>query len=181
MLLSDAHGRRICFATGLFAIRQQARLLLWVSHVDFAMSAIGPLTLQQRTFCLAIDPLVLSMIQAPKMEHRIMRYGTALPGQSPRPPWPALPSDVQVAEAMRAVPLPTLAQPPCRPSGTKHGNLHRLRPVRQNQLYCRHCFSHFSPIVAAAIFLILELNNPFAGLIHVSGAPAHALLAVLGK
>ena len=38
------------------------------------MSAIGPLTLQQRTCCLAIDPLVLSMIQAPKVEHRIMRY-----------------------------------------------------------------------------------------------------------
>ena len=35
--------------------------------------------------------------------------------------------------------------------------------------------------VAAAILLILELNNPFAGLIHVSSAPAHALLAVLGK
>ena len=38
------------------------------------MSAIGPLTLQQRTCCLAIDPLVLSMIQALKVEHRIMRY-----------------------------------------------------------------------------------------------------------
>jgi hypothetical protein len=35
--------------------------------------------------------------------------------------------------------------------------------------------------VAAAILLILELNNPFAGLIHVSSAPAHALFAVLGK
>ena len=38
------------------------------------MSAIGPLTLQQRTCCLAIDPLLPSMIQAPKGEHRIMRY-----------------------------------------------------------------------------------------------------------
>jgi hypothetical protein len=35
--------------------------------------------------------------------------------------------------------------------------------------------------VAAAILLILELNNPFAGLIHVSSVPAHVLLAVLGK
>jgi hypothetical protein len=35
--------------------------------------------------------------------------------------------------------------------------------------------------VAAAILLILELNSPFTGLIHVSSAPAHALLAVLGK
>ena len=38
------------------------------------MSAIGRLTLQQRTCCLAIDPLVLSIIQAPKVEYRIMRY-----------------------------------------------------------------------------------------------------------
>ena len=35
--------------------------------------------------------------------------------------------------------------------------------------------------VAAAILLILELNSPFTGLIHVSSAPAHALLAVLGN
>jgi hypothetical protein len=35
--------------------------------------------------------------------------------------------------------------------------------------------------VGAAIVLILELNNPFTGLIHISSAPAHALLAVLGK
>ena len=35
---------------------------LWVNRVDFAMSAIGPLTLQKRTCGLAIDPLVLSMI-----------------------------------------------------------------------------------------------------------------------
>jgi Protein of unknown function (DUF4239) len=35
--------------------------------------------------------------------------------------------------------------------------------------------------VAAAIVLILELNNPFTGLIRISSAPAHALLAVLGK
>jgi hypothetical protein len=46
----------------------------WVIRVDFAMSATGPLTLQQRTCCLAIDLLVLRMIQAPKVEHRIMRY-----------------------------------------------------------------------------------------------------------
>jgi hypothetical protein len=38
------------------------------------MSAIGPLTLQKRTCGLAIDPLVLSMIQVLKVEHRIMRY-----------------------------------------------------------------------------------------------------------
>jgi hypothetical protein len=48
--------------------------LLRVNGVDFAMSPIGPLALQQRTFCLAIDPLVLSRIQAPKVEHRIMHY-----------------------------------------------------------------------------------------------------------
>lgn len=35
--------------------------------------------------------------------------------------------------------------------------------------------------VAAAIFLILELNSPFTGLIHVSSASSHALLEVLGK
>jgi hypothetical protein len=35
--------------------------------------------------------------------------------------------------------------------------------------------------VAAAIFLILELNSPFAGLIHVSSASSHALLEVLGN
>jgi hypothetical protein len=35
--------------------------------------------------------------------------------------------------------------------------------------------------VAAAIVLMLELNNPFTGLIRVSAAPAHALLATLGK
>jgi transposase len=35
---------------------------------------MGPLTLQKRTCGLAIDPLVLSMIQALKVEHRIMHY-----------------------------------------------------------------------------------------------------------
>jgi hypothetical protein len=35
--------------------------------------------------------------------------------------------------------------------------------------------------VAAAILLTKELNSPFARLIHVSSAPAHALLAALGK
>jgi hypothetical protein len=35
--------------------------------------------------------------------------------------------------------------------------------------------------VAGAIFLILELNNPFSGLIQVSSAPAHAVLAMLGQ
>ena len=35
--------------------------------------------------------------------------------------------------------------------------------------------------VAAAIFLILELDRPFTGLIHVSSASNHELLAVLGK
>jgi hypothetical protein len=46
----------------------------WVNRVDFAMSALGPLTLQQQTCCLAIDLLVLGVIQAPKAEHRFMRY-----------------------------------------------------------------------------------------------------------
>jgi hypothetical protein len=35
--------------------------------------------------------------------------------------------------------------------------------------------------VAAAIFLILELNSPFTGLVHVSSASTHALLEMLGK
>ena len=35
--------------------------------------------------------------------------------------------------------------------------------------------------VAAAIFLIIELNNPFTGFIHVSSASAHKTLAALGK
>jgi hypothetical protein len=35
--------------------------------------------------------------------------------------------------------------------------------------------------VAAAIFLILELNSPFTGLIYVSSASSHALLEVLGN
>ena len=35
--------------------------------------------------------------------------------------------------------------------------------------------------VAVAIFLILDLNSPFTGLIHISSAPAHAVLEVLGK
>jgi hypothetical protein len=35
--------------------------------------------------------------------------------------------------------------------------------------------------VAAAIFLILELNSPFTGLIYVSSASSHAILEVLGN
>jgi hypothetical protein len=35
--------------------------------------------------------------------------------------------------------------------------------------------------VAVAIFLILDLNSPFTGFVHISSAPAHATLAVLGK
>jgi hypothetical protein len=35
--------------------------------------------------------------------------------------------------------------------------------------------------VSGAIFLILELNSPFTGLIQISSAPAHAVLALLGK
>ena len=35
--------------------------------------------------------------------------------------------------------------------------------------------------VAAAIFLIHELGSPFTGLIQVSSASTHALLAVLGN
>jgi transposase len=46
----------------------------WVNRVDFAISAIGPLTLQHQTRRLAIYFLVLSVIQAPKLEHRIMCY-----------------------------------------------------------------------------------------------------------
>ena len=47
---------------------------IWANRVDFAKSAIGPLTLQQRTCCLAIHPLILGMIQVLKVKHRIMRY-----------------------------------------------------------------------------------------------------------
>ena len=35
--------------------------------------------------------------------------------------------------------------------------------------------------VAVAFFLILDLNSPFTGLIHISSAAAHATLEVLGK
>ena len=35
--------------------------------------------------------------------------------------------------------------------------------------------------VAVAFFLILDLNSPFTGLIHISSAPAHAILEVLDK
>jgi len=35
--------------------------------------------------------------------------------------------------------------------------------------------------VAGAIFLILELDNPFRGLIQISSAPAHMALALLGQ
>src|ERR1043165_9295152 len=45
-----------------------------VNRVDLAMSAIGPLILHLRPCCLAIDLSVLSVIQTPKVELRIMRY-----------------------------------------------------------------------------------------------------------
>jgi transposase len=45
-----------------------------VNRVDFAISAIGPLTLRQQTRWLVVDIVVSGVIQAPKMEHRIMRY-----------------------------------------------------------------------------------------------------------
>jgi hypothetical protein len=35
--------------------------------------------------------------------------------------------------------------------------------------------------VAGAVFLILELNSPFTGLIQLSSAPAHATAAILGQ
>ena len=35
--------------------------------------------------------------------------------------------------------------------------------------------------VSGAIFLIIELDSPFAGLIQVSSAPAHAMINALGK
>jgi len=38
------------------------------------MSAKGPLTLQQQSCCLAVDLLIPSVIQAPKLELPIMRY-----------------------------------------------------------------------------------------------------------
>jgi hypothetical protein len=45
-----------------------------VASGSSAMAAIGPLTLRQQTRWLAVDVVVLGVIQAPKMEHRIMRY-----------------------------------------------------------------------------------------------------------
>jgi hypothetical protein len=35
--------------------------------------------------------------------------------------------------------------------------------------------------VAAAVFLILELNQPYGGLIHLSDAPLREALALIGK
>jgi hypothetical protein len=35
--------------------------------------------------------------------------------------------------------------------------------------------------VAVAFYLILDLNSPFTGLIHISSAPEHAVLEVLDK
>jgi hypothetical protein len=46
-----------------------------VTSGSSAMSAIGPLTLRQQTRGLAVDVVVLGVIQAPKMEHRIMPAG----------------------------------------------------------------------------------------------------------
>jgi transposase len=45
-----------------------------VTSGSSAMSAIGPLNLRQQTRWLAVDVVVLGVIQAPEMEHRIMRY-----------------------------------------------------------------------------------------------------------
>ena len=36
-------------------------------------------------------------------------------------------------------------------------------------------------LVSGALFLIVELNMPFSGLLQLSSAPAHATLAALGK
>jgi len=41
---------------------------LRVNRVDCAVPPVGPPIAQQRTCCLAIDPVVRSMIQAPKGE-----------------------------------------------------------------------------------------------------------------
>ena len=46
-----------------------------VTSGSSAMSAVGPLTLRQQTRWLAVDVVVLGVIQAPKMEHRIMPAG----------------------------------------------------------------------------------------------------------
>jgi hypothetical protein len=35
--------------------------------------------------------------------------------------------------------------------------------------------------IAVAFYLILDLNSPFTGLIHISSAPAHAILETLDK
>jgi hypothetical protein len=48
-------------------LRRRRRCLHRVNCVDFAMSAAGPLTLRKQTWHLAINPLALSAIQAPKL------------------------------------------------------------------------------------------------------------------
>src|SRR5258705_10217358 len=66
---------------------------LRVNRVDFAMSAIGPLTLEQRTCCLAIDPLAPSMIQAPKsgaVNHALRTQRLRMERHHPNP-WGSLP------------------------------------------------------------------------------------------
>jgi hypothetical protein len=56
-----------------------------------------------------------------------------------------------------------------RRGALERGHLRELRLVRSAE--------H----VAAAIFLIVDLGDPFAGFLNLSSAPAHATLNVLGK
>src|SRR6266481_3544775 len=67
-------GANVCLASVAAVSGDKDNRLLRVNRVDFAMSAIGPLTLQQQTCCLAIDLLVPSVIQVPKLKLPIMRY-----------------------------------------------------------------------------------------------------------
>jgi len=43
------------------------------------------------------------------------------------------------------------------------------------------CLVIAAAAVAGAIFLILELDSPFRGLMQISSAPAHLALALLGQ
>jgi hypothetical protein len=107
-----------------------ARRPLWVMSVDFAISTSRPLTLRQRTCCLAIDRSLLGAIQAPKtgasihalrtQRLRMGRHQTDAPERtarhSPRgrpvgPQWHLLGVAVGLAEAELGVNLAVSLHP----------------------------------------------------------------------
>jgi len=58
---------RVAYLTGPSDSDTQG--LLWVDRIDFGVFAAGPPTPRQRTCCLAINPVVVGMIQALKGGH----------------------------------------------------------------------------------------------------------------